>query len=74
MTTNMHNVIVFIEQSELAYHTNHKITNLFLNRFTIEEEAANESLGVYYLGKDSKVNLRSAEFKDQRQAKAKEKI
>ena len=73
MCKNMHNVIVFIEQSEFTFHVNQKIANLFLNRFTIEEEAAFEALGVYYLGKLPKVfNLRSEEFKGQRQAKAKE--
>ena len=45
----MQNIIVFIEPSELTNHPNQKIADLFLNRLTIEEEAAFESLGVYYL-------------------------
>lgn len=72
----MHNIIVFIEQSEHTFHPVQKITDLFLNRFTIDEEAAFDALEVHYLEKCSKeMSNRSArQFADQRQAKARIKI
>ena len=45
----MKNIIVFIEPNEHSYNTNWKIANLYLNRLTIDEDAAFELLGVYYL-------------------------
>ena len=49
MAENMKNIIVFIEPSEEPERPNWKIAHLYLNRFTIDEDAAFELLGVYYL-------------------------
>ena len=70
MTENMKNIIVLIEPSEQSYNTNWKIANLYLNRFTIDEDAAFELLGVYYLKKchEDFVN-QPEEFRVQRKEK-----
>ena len=51
MTENMKNIIVFIEPNEHSCSPNWKIAHLYLYRFTIDEYAAFELLGVYYLNK-----------------------
>ena len=47
MTENMKNIIVFIEPNEHSCSPNWKIAHLYLNRFTIDEDASFELLGVY---------------------------
>ena len=68
----MKNIIVFIEPNEHSYNTNWKIANLYLNRFTIDEDASFDLLGVYYLKKCHKdlVN-QPEEFSVQRKEKVK---
>ena len=45
----MQNLVVFIEPSEDASNISSKAAKLYLNRFCIDEEAACEVSGVYYL-------------------------
>ena len=45
--------IVFIEPQVETYYSPWKIANLFMNRFSINEDDAFELLGVYYLRKCS---------------------
>ena len=70
MTENMKNIIVFIEPNEHSFSPNWKIAHLYLNRFTIDEYASFELLGVYYLKKCHKdlVN-QPEEFRVQRKEK-----
>ena len=70
MTENMKNIIVFIEPNEHSFSPNWKIAHLYLNRFTIDEDASFELLGVYYLKKCHKdlVN-QPEEFRVQRKEK-----
>ena len=49
MSKNMQNIIVFIEPNDQPERPNWKLANLYLNRITIDEDAALELLGVYYL-------------------------
>ena len=49
MSKNMQNIIVFIEPNDHPELPNWKLANLYLNRITIDEDAAFELLGVYYL-------------------------
>ena len=50
----MQNLIVFMEPSEDLENISLKAGMLYLNRFCIDENAANELSGVYYLKKSSK--------------------
>ena len=50
----MHNLIVFMEPSEDLENISLKAGMLYLNRFCIDEDAAVELSGVYYLKKTSK--------------------
>ena len=45
----MQNVVLLMEPSRYACNVSLKAGNMFLNRFCIDEEAAFESTGVYYL-------------------------
>ena len=54
MSKIMQNLVVLMERSEEAYETPLKGGNMFLNRFCIDEDAAFELSGVYYLKKTSK--------------------
>lgn len=45
----MHNFVVFLEKSENIENTSLKAAMLYLNRFSIDEDAACEISGVYYL-------------------------
>ena len=49
----MKNIIVLIEPQVETYHPHWKLANLYMNRFSIDEDAAFELLGVYYLQKYS---------------------
>ena len=42
----MHQVVLFMEESEDAYQTPLKGGNLFFNRFGVDEDAAFEMVGV----------------------------
>ena len=68
MTENMKNIIVFIEPNEHSCSPNWKIAHLYLNRFTIDEDASFELLGVYYLNKFH-YDLLEDEFRVQRKEK-----
>ena len=46
-------IILFIEPAKEAWKCNESIGNLFMNRFAIDEDAAHEVLGVYYLKQSS---------------------
>ena len=48
----MQNLIVFIGPQLDPSKPCWKIANLYMNRFTVDEEAAFELLGVYYLDKE----------------------
>ena len=45
----MQNVILFIDTSEHDWSTSLKSGNSYMNRFSIEEDAAFEVIGIYYL-------------------------
>ena len=66
----MKNIIVFIEPNEDSFSPNWKIANLYLNRFTIDEGASFELLGIYYF-KKFHVDLvdKPEEFRVQRKEK-----
>ena len=49
----MQNIVIFIEPNEDAFITSEKIANLYMNRFLIDEDASNELLGIYQLGKSA---------------------
>ena len=51
MSNNIKSIIVFIEPNDALAKPNWKVANLYLNRFTIDEDSAFELLGVYELGK-----------------------
>ena len=51
MSKVMQNVVLLIEPSEKPYNISLKAGNMYLNRFCIDEDAAFESTGVYYLKK-----------------------
>ena len=46
-------IILFIEPAKEEWKCPESIGNLYLNRFVIDEDAAHEVLGVYYLKKSS---------------------
>ena len=47
----MHKIVLFIEPSVEAFETPSKIGHIFMNRFTIEEDASFEIAKVLELGK-----------------------
>ena len=49
----MQKVVLFIEQSDKTYDTPLKAGHLFMNRFSIEEEANYEIVKILELGKSS---------------------
>ena len=49
----MQKIILFIEPEEHAFHTSAKMGNMLMNRFAIDEEASNEILKIFELGKKS---------------------
>ena len=51
MGKTMHQVALFLEESEETWKTPLKIGNLFFNRFGTDEDAAFELIGVYQLAK-----------------------
>ena len=53
MPKYMHQVIFLIEPNDDKYWTNEKIGNIFMNRFTIDEDAAFEILKIFELQKTS---------------------
>ena len=50
----MQNLVIFIEPSEYAYDISLRDVNKFLNRFSIDEDAAFELSAVHYLKKSSR--------------------
>ena len=74
MKKTMHQVVLFMEEQEETWKTPLKIGNLFFNRFGADEDAAFESVGVYYLQKSSdkmaeKRNKEYANFENERKEK-----
>ena len=62
----MQNLVVFIEPSDDTSNISLKAGKLYLNRFCIEEDAACELSGVYYLKSEQPLNFtlkRKAESK-----------
>ena len=53
----MQNLVVFIELSEDASNISLKAANLYLNRFCIDEDAACELSGIYYLKSEEPLNF-----------------
>ena len=49
----MQKIVLFIEPNETAFITPEKIGNIFMNRFSIDEDASSEILGIFELGKTS---------------------
>ena len=49
MSSKMQNLVAFMEPSERTWNTSSKAGNMTLNRFCIDEDAAFELSGVYYL-------------------------
>ena len=54
----MQNLVVFIEPSEDASNISYKAATLYLNRFCIDEDAACELSGVYYLNSEEPLNFK----------------
>ena len=46
----MQKIVTLIEDGGRVCETPVKIANIYLNRFTIDEDAANELLGIKYIG------------------------
>ena len=46
----MRKIVTLIEDGGRVCETPVKIANIYLNRFTIDEDAANELLGIKYIG------------------------
>ena len=66
----MKNIIILIEPNEQSHIPIWKNANLYMNRFTIDEDAAFELLGIYYLEKYHEDLVdRQDEFKEQRKEK-----
>ena len=51
MSTVMQNLVVLMDPPVYAHDISSKAGNMYLNRFCIDEDAAFESSGVYYLQK-----------------------
>ena len=49
----MQKIVLFIESSDDAFQTPEKICHLFMNRFSVDEDASFEILNVLELGKAS---------------------
>ena len=47
----MQKIVLFIEPQELKWSTPLKIGNLFMNRFSIDEDGCHETLKIYHLEK-----------------------
>ena len=45
----MQKIVLFIEPQEVKWSTPLKIGNLFMNRFSIDEDGCHEALKIYYL-------------------------
>ena len=66
----MTNVIILMEWCDDTSITPLKLGNSYLNRFGIDEDAAFEILGIYYLKKSSKQNLKttiSRKYKEEKE-------
>ena len=74
MRKTMQNLVVLLEPSEDAFNISVKGAKMCLNRFCIDEDAAFESSGVYYLEKESEKLRRSKgrEFDFKRKIKGRE--
>ena len=53
----MQNIVLLIEPSDLIFDISMKAGNMYLNRFCIDEDAAFESTGIYYLFKNPKDDI-----------------
>ena len=71
MSKNMQNLVLLMEPSEDAWDISLKGGNMFMNRFSIDEDAAFQLSGVHYLKKLSWRIIEEDEFKDERESKGK---
>ena len=68
MSKVIQNIVLLMEPSDFAYDISLKAGKMFLNRFCIDEDAAFETTGVYYLFKtfDSLTDLMKESVTNQR--------
>ena len=76
MSEIMQNLIVLMEPSEDGHDVSLKTGNMILNRFCIDEDAAFELSGVYYLETPSREmmefeSLKSLKLEEKRRVKGK---
>ena len=73
MSKIMQNLVVLMEPSKVAWNSSLKGGNMILNRFCIDEDAAFELSGVYYLEPSSMemMKRKSLEFEEKRRVKGK---
>ena len=69
----MQNLIVLMEPSKDAYDFSMRTGNMILNRFCIDEDAAFELSGVYYLETSSMEMMKNKQFKEKRKMKEEKK-
>ena len=69
MSKNTQNLVLLMEPNEEAHEISLKGGNMCLNRFCIDEDAAFELSGVYYLEKSSIDIIYRNEFELERKSK-----
>ena len=69
MTKTIQNLVVLLEPSEDIYNVSSKGARMCLNRFCIDEDAAFELSGVYYLEKSSTKIIFKKDFEVERKTK-----
>ena len=65
----MQNLVILMEPTEHDYDIDLKYGDMFLNRFSIDEDAEFELSGVYYLEKSSDDIIDEEEFEIERKTK-----
>ena len=65
----MQNLVLLMEPSEYDYDIDLKCGDMFLNRFSIDEDAAFELSGVHYLEKSSNEIMFQKDFELERKSK-----
>ena len=63
MSKVMQNLVILKEQSQYAFYNSWKAGNMIFNRFCIDEDAAFELSGVYYLARSSSRDSMDDEIK-----------
>ena len=69
----MQNIVLLMEPSDDAWNISLKAGNMYLNRFCIDEDAAFESIGVYYLKTSANAMRRNNGSRVERKAKGQRK-